>query len=189
MKFVGDHTFFLLSWRDGHTHIYRYAYDSNNPLGSSCPARQPGRKRRLRSRSPSKPSTKPPRPSGTSPIRAIPRQQQIWAIQFDGTGRRQISQESRLPRRFLPRTGRRLHRHSFHPACPAHRLRLFRRRAHLRLTRRHLYRHSGAPTPAGPPPHRSAVSQLNAADKTTKLYGTLLLPPGQFLARTAFPSS
>ncbi len=33
VKFVDDHEFFLLSWRDGHTHIYRYGFDSNNPLG------------------------------------------------------------------------------------------------------------------------------------------------------------
>ncbi len=32
VKFVGDHTFFVLSWRDGYTHIYRYTFDPNNPL-------------------------------------------------------------------------------------------------------------------------------------------------------------
>ncbi len=50
VKFVGDHTFFLLSWRDGHTHIYRYTFDPGEPALHARPARQPGRKRQLRCR-------------------------------------------------------------------------------------------------------------------------------------------
>ena len=46
-KFVGDGQFLILSWRDGHTHIYRYTFNPNNPLRRPGPSRQPGRERRL----------------------------------------------------------------------------------------------------------------------------------------------
>ena len=62
----------MLSWRDGHTHIYRYTFDPNNPLGGlrrSWPANWRAATTRW---APSKPSIPPPELSGTSPIRAIP---------------------------------------------------------------------------------------------------------------------
>ena len=93
VKFIGDHTFFLLSWRDGHTHIYRYTFDPVNPLSTLAQVANQVE-------------------SGNYDVAAIkavdesaqtlwylsnqgdPRQQQIWAVQFDGGGSRQISQDA-----------------------------------------------------------------------------------------------
>ena len=93
VRFVDDHTFFILSWRDGHTHIYRYTFDPNNPLSTLAQLANEVE-------------------SGDYDVAAIKsvdentktlwylsnqgdaRQQQIWAVQFDGDGRRQISQDA-----------------------------------------------------------------------------------------------
>jgi dipeptidyl-peptidase-4 len=44
--------FYLTSWRDGHTHIYRYGFDPNHPMagdsyGTGRTLAQPGHERRL----------------------------------------------------------------------------------------------------------------------------------------------
>lgn len=80
----------LTSWRDGHTQIYLYSFDPNNPMASRA---------RLESQL----------TSGDGEVAAIkgvdeaagivyylsnegdPRQQQIWSVHLDGSGKRQVS--------------------------------------------------------------------------------------------------
>ncbi|HZZ40759.1 MAG TPA: DPP IV N-terminal domain-containing protein [Acidobacteriaceae bacterium] len=177
VKFVGDHEFFLLSWRDGHTHIYHYGFDSNNPLGQLA--------ERLDQVE-----------SGdyeVSSIQAIddstqtlwylsdqgdPRQEQVWAVQFDGTGKRQISQ------------GVGVHESSF----PSQGGAFIDTYSSLLVPPTVSICSAGGPGSGSPgvvctalwhshplEGHRLIAPQsleLTAADKTTKLYGTLLLPPG-----------
>jgi dipeptidyl-peptidase-4 len=98
--------FLLTSWRDGHNHIYLYAFDGGNPLavGASLVKQLTG---------------------GNYEVGDIlgvnqaahtvyflsnegdPRQQQIWVVGLDGQGKHQVSRSSRpiqtfLPTRFLP---------------------------------------------------------------------------------------
>ncbi|MFT4113084.1 DPP IV N-terminal domain-containing protein [Silvibacterium sp.] len=90
ITFVGDHQFLNTGWQDGYTHIYRYTFDPANPLGSDV------------------------KPAGelehgeyeVGEIKAVdeakgtiyylsnegnPRDQQVWAVQLDGTGKRRVT--------------------------------------------------------------------------------------------------
>jgi dipeptidyl-peptidase 4 len=174
VRFVGDHTFFILSWRDGHTHIYRYTFDPNNALSTLAqPANQVE--------------------SGdyeVSAIKAIDentqtlwylssqddsRQQQIWSIQFDGGSRHKISEEPGFHDPvFAPQGGSFIDTwsslltpptvsacFSVIPSAPVNCTPFWNSKPisdHTLL----------APQPL----------QLTGADKLTTLYGTLLLPPG-----------
>ncbi len=176
VKFIGDHQFFLLSWRDGHTHIYRYGYDSNNPFAPAQLLNQVE--------------------SGDYEVAALqaiddrtetlwylsdqgdPRQQQVWAVQFDGTAKRQISQGAGVHDTAFPTQGGAfIDTYSSLLAPPT-----------VSLCT------AGVPAsgstgvsctafwhPHSLDHHRLVAPQnleLTAADKTTRLYGTLLLPPG-----------
>jgi dipeptidyl-peptidase-4 len=178
VRFVGDHQFLLLSWRDGHTHIYRYTFNPNSPLTdlaqladqvesgdyevSSIAAVDPG-------------------------LQTIwylsnqgdPRQQQVWSVQFDGGGKHQVSQGS-----------------GFHEAVFAEQGDSFVDTYSRLLTPPTVSLCAEGATAAGslgfsctPFWHSKALEQktllapvqleLTASDKTTKLYGTILLPPGK----------
>lgn len=177
IQFAGNHEFFLFSWRDGHTHIYRYGYDSNNPLGDLANLVNQVE-------------------SGDYEVFSIqaidentqtlwylsnqgdPSQQQVWAVQFDGTGKRQISQ------------GAGSHDTSF----PAQGGAFIDTYSSLLVPPTVSICTAGVPGSGSPgvnctafwhshpvEGHRLMAPQsleLTAADKTTKLYGTLLLPPG-----------
>ena len=90
VKFVGDHQFLIQSWRDGFTHIYRYTFDANNPLaGDAQLANQ------LES-GPYEASKIGTVDETTNTVYYIssesaPREEQIWAVQLDGTGKRQVT--------------------------------------------------------------------------------------------------
>lgn len=89
---VLDHQVVLSSWRDGHTHIYVYGFNPQEPMSSDFQL-----ERQLT--------------SGDYEVSAIetidpktqmvyyvsnegdPRQQQIWQIRLDGSGKKQISQQ------------------------------------------------------------------------------------------------
>jgi dipeptidyl-peptidase-4 len=90
VKFVGDHQFLIESWRDGYTHIYRYTFDANNPLGSDA---------RLANQLESGPyevSKIGTVDEATNTVYYVssegnPREEQIWAVQLDGTGKHRVT--------------------------------------------------------------------------------------------------
>jgi dipeptidyl-peptidase-4 len=174
VKFVGDRTFFILSWRDGYTHIYRYTFDPNNPLTTLAQLANQVE-------------------SGNYDVAAIkaidestqtlwylssqgdPRQQQIWATQFDGGNRRQISQETGFHDPvFSPRGGSFIDTYSsllepptvtacFSTSSPAS----------VNCTPFWRSKPMQNHTILAPQP-----LELTASDKITTLYGTILLPAG-----------
>jgi dipeptidyl-peptidase-4 len=182
VKFVGDHTFLILSWRDGHTHIYRYTFNAYNPLGALVQLSNQVE-------------------SGDYEVTAIkavddtaqtlwylsnqgdPRQQQVWAVQLDGGGKHQVTQAP-----------------GFHdPNFPDHGGSFIDTYSGLLSPPTVAACFSGS-TSSSPgvvctPFWRSKPIQghqiiapqsleLTAADKITKLYGTILLPPGDSAAHS-----
>lgn len=90
VKFFAPGEFLVTCWQDGHTHIYRYTYDAANPLDGAAQPAQELEKGDYE----------------VSSIKSIdlntrtvyylsnegdPRQQQIWAVKLDGSGKRRIS--------------------------------------------------------------------------------------------------
>ena len=89
-----DGDFYLTSWRDGHTHIYRYSFDKNQPQ-SGGPTPLAHLEKQIT--------------SGDYEVGAIesvndsanalyyisnegnPLEQQVWSVKMDGTGKRQLS--------------------------------------------------------------------------------------------------
>ncbi len=169
VKLVGDHTLFILSWHDGHTHIYRYTFNPNNPMADLAQLANQVE-------------------SGDYEVAAIKaidesahtlwylsnegdaRQQRVWAIQFDGGGKRMVTQTNGFHEAAFPQNGgpfidtwSQLMVPPTVSVCSA----------------------SGTCSPiwhAKPIQGHTLVApqplELIAADKTTKLYGTILLPPG-----------
>ena len=169
VNFVGDHTFFILSWRDGHTHIYRYTFNPSNPLAELAQLANQVE-------------------SGDYEVAAIKavnesshtiwylsnegdsRQQRVWAIQFDGGGKRMVTQTNGFHEAVFPQNGGPFidtwSQLMVPPAVS-------------------MCSGSGACSPIW---HSKPIQghtllaprplELIASDKTTKLYGTLLLPPG-----------
>jgi len=90
VKFVGDHQFLILSWRDGYTHIYRYTFNAADPLnGKATLANELEHG-----------------PYEVASIKTVdeaagtvyytsnqndPRQEQVWAVQLDGSGKHRIT--------------------------------------------------------------------------------------------------
>jgi dipeptidyl-peptidase-4 len=174
VKFFGDRQFLILSWRDGYTHIYRYSFDANNPLASLAQLTN-----QVESGS-----------YDVSSIKAVdenaqtlwylsnqdnPRQQQVWAIQLDGSSKHQVSQDTGVHDPDFPdRGGPFIDTYSSLLVPP---------------TVAACIPSSGSSAAVCTPFWRSKPIQdhtlippqpleLTAADKTTTLYGTLLLPPG-----------
>jgi dipeptidyl-peptidase 4 len=170
VTFVGDHQFLILSWRDGHTHIDRYTFDPANPLGADAHfANQ--------------------LESGDYEVQTIEGvddvsqtvwylvfdghtgQQQVWAVQLDGSSRRPITQFPGVhDPAFAPHSGAFIDTYS------------------SRMTPPSVAACSGAGlcTPfwhskplEGHHLLEPQVLELTAADKATTLYGTLLLPPNR----------
>jgi dipeptidyl-peptidase-4 len=169
VKFVGDHQFFILSWRDGHTHIYRYTFNQYNPLADLAQLADQVE-------------------SGDYEVASIKgvdenaqtvwylsndgdaRQQQVWAVQFDGSGKHPVTQNTGFHDASFPAQGGNfIDTWSQEMAPPV----------------------VSACTPAGScaaiwrsksvEGHRLIAPLplvLTAADKITKLYGTILFPPG-----------
>jgi dipeptidyl-peptidase-4 len=174
VKFFGDRQFLILSWRDGYTHIYRYSFDANNPLASLAQLTN-----QVESGS-----------YDVSSIKAVdenaqtlwylsnqdnPRQQQVWAIQLDGSSKHQVSQDTGV----------------HDPDFPDHGGPFIDTYSSLLVppTVAACIPGNGSSGIDCTPFWRSKPLQghtiiapqpleLTAADKTTTLYGTLLLPPG-----------
>ncbi|MGC2160680.1 MAG: DPP IV N-terminal domain-containing protein [Silvibacterium sp.] len=90
VKFVGDHQFLIQSWRDGYTHIYRYTFNAANPLSSEATLAS-----QLES-GPYEASEIKTIDEATGTVYYIsnqgdPRQEQVWAVQLDGSGKHRIT--------------------------------------------------------------------------------------------------
>lgn len=90
VKFVGDHQFLIQSWRDGFTHMYCYAFDASNPLGSEA------RLENELENGPYEASKIGTVDEATSTVYYIsnqssPRDEQVWAVRLDGSGRRLVT--------------------------------------------------------------------------------------------------
>ncbi|MFZ0688892.1 MAG: DPP IV N-terminal domain-containing protein [Acidobacteriaceae bacterium] len=169
VKFVGDHQFLILSWRDGHTHIYRYTFNPNNPFGDLAQLAN-----QVESGDYEVASVKGVDENAQTlwflSNEGDSRQQQVWAVQFDGGGKHPVTQNTGFHDVSFPAQGGSfIDTWSQELAPPV----------------------VSACTPAGScsvlwrskpiEGHHLIASQplvLTAADKVTKLYGTLLLPPG-----------
>jgi dipeptidyl-peptidase-4 len=93
VKFVGDHQFLIQSWRDGFTHIYRYTFDAGNPLAAEAQLAN-----QLES-GPYEAEAIKTVDESTSTVYYISnegdsRDEEVWAVQLDGTGKRQVTKTS-----------------------------------------------------------------------------------------------
>ncbi len=175
VTFAGDHQFLILSWRDGHTHIYRYTFDPDNPLGAQ--AQLAGE---LESGDYEVGAIKAVDPDSETvwylSNQGDPSQQQIWAVQLDGTNRRRISTTPGVHRPDFPEHGGsyidtysdRLAPPTVAACSPTGDCTPFWHSTPLRDHR------IIPPIPL----------ELLAADRTTKLYGTILIPPGKTSPRS-----
>ena len=90
VNFVGDHQFLIQSWRDGYTHIYRYTFDAANPLASDAKLAN-----QLESGDYEATEIKTV-DEATSTVYYLSsegdsHEQQVWAVQLDGTGKRRVT--------------------------------------------------------------------------------------------------
>lgn len=89
VTFNGD-TFLWTSWRDGHTHIYKYGYDEHSPLTTEAKL-----EKQLTSGDFEVESVKgidvPAKTVYYLSDEGDPREQQLWAVNLDGTGKRQVT--------------------------------------------------------------------------------------------------
>lgn len=167
--FFAPGEFLITSWRDGHTHVYRYTYVASNPLGAEAePAGQLEKGE-----------------YEVSAIKSIdlttrtifylsnegdPRQQQIWSVKLDGTDKKRVS------------TSDGFHDPNFSAGSPT-----YIDAASAQMTPPSLSLcHAGgtcqeiwhAHAPQGYDLVRPEMLELKAADGKTTIYASLLLPPG-----------
>ena len=87
--------FYLLSWRDGHTHIYDYAFDQANPLSGAVAEPSAHLVRQITSGDFEVTHLEPVVENSQTIFfisnESDPREMQVWAIQTDGTGKRRLS--------------------------------------------------------------------------------------------------
>jgi dipeptidyl-peptidase-4 len=174
VKFIGDHQFLILSWRDGHTHIYRCSFNPANPLGNLAQLTNEVE-------------------TGDYDVFSInavddatqtlwylsnqgdSRLQQIWSVQLDGSNKHQLTQ-----------TGG-----SHDPVFPDHGGSFIDTYSSLLsppTVAACIAGSASAPVVCTPFWHSKPIQghkiiapeplELTAADKTTKLYGAILLPSG-----------
>jgi dipeptidyl-peptidase-4 len=176
VKFVGDRQFLILSWRDGHTHIYRYTFNAANPLSDLAQLAN-----QVESGAYEVASIKAADDTGHTiwylSNEGDPRQQQIWAIQFDGGNKRQLSEGGGFHDPAFPdQGGAFIDTYSgilTPPTVSACFYATASPQAAINCTT--FWR-------SKPLQGRKLIEpqplELTASDKTTKLYGSILLPPG-----------
>jgi dipeptidyl-peptidase 4 len=170
VKFFAPGQFLISSWRDGHTHMYAYTYNTENPLdGPAQPVRQ--------------------LEDGDYEVGSIqsvdtkantvyyvsnegdPLQAQIWSVKLDGTGKQRISKPDGVHHpNFAEGSSVFIDRYSDQTTPPT-----------LTIC------HDGtlcqviwhAESPGGYDLVRPEILQLKAADGKTTIYASLLLPPGE----------
>jgi dipeptidyl-peptidase 4 len=161
--------FLLTSWRDGHNHIYLYSFDGGNPLAA--------------------PATLVKQlTSGDFEVSGIvavnqlahivfflsnegdPRQQQIWQIGLDGTGKHQITRTGEWHEPvFSPNTNFFADTVSSYNTPPV--VDVCRHQTECQTA----WKSPPLDTALTPP----IALELKAADAATKLYGQLMMPAGQ----------
>ena len=170
VDFFAPGEFLITSWRDGHTHIFYYSYDTANPL--AAPA-QPVRQLE----------------DGEYEVKSIesvdtkaktvyyisnendPLQSQIWSVKLDGTGKARVSKEDGVHNpNFADGTSVFVDRHSDLTTPPALSL------CHGDASCQPIWH--GEP-PKSYPLVKPEILKLTAADGKTTIYASLLLPPGQ----------
>ena len=169
VTFVGDHQFLVLSWRDGHTHMYRYSFDPANPLGGEAKLEN-----QLESGNYEVEAVKAVDPGAQTvwylSNESNPREEQVWAVQLDGSNRRLVTKAAGVhDPAFAPQAGNFLDAYSSEMTPPM--VATCTGGGDCKpfwfskpLEGHHLV----APQPL----------ELTAADSATTLYGTILLPPG-----------
>jgi dipeptidyl-peptidase-4 len=90
VKFVGDHQFLIQSWRDGYTHIYRYTFDAADPLGGEA------RLANELEHGPYEVVKVETIDEAAGTVYYIsnednPRDEQVYAVQLDGTGKHRVT--------------------------------------------------------------------------------------------------
>ncbi len=169
VSFVGDHQFLILSWRDGFTHIYRYTFDPGNPLGSEAQLA----------------NQVETGPYEVSAIKTVdeaantvyylsgegdPREQQVWAIQLDGTGKRRVTKAQGFHDPDFPAKGGSFIDTASSQSAPPSVSYCTAQGECTPFWNSHL--------PANHALIAPEQLELKAADGTTTLYGTLQLPAG-----------
>lgn len=173
VKFVGDHQFLILSWRDGYTHIYRYTFDAANPLSEEA---------RLANELESGPYEVADIGTVDEATRTVyylssegdSRQQEVWAVQLDGSNRRQITKQPGFHEAdFPPRGGSFIDTFSSRTEPPVVNYCTAQGECSPFWKSHRVAGHTLVPP---------TVLTLKAADGTTTLYGTLQLPEGKTAA-------
>ncbi len=167
--------FYLTSWRDGHTHIYRYGFDQNHPMGDAA-------------------STAPLAhqlnqvTSGDFEVESVsailhgqhtvfyvsnegdPRERQVWSVKTDGTGKQKLSGTAGV------------HTPIFAPLSPTY----VDTTSNVSTPPTTSICHAAeckafytAKSPEGVELTAPESLELTAADGKTTLYADLLMPPGQ----------
>lgn len=169
VHFFAPGEFLITSWRDGHTHIYYYKYNADNPLeGPAQPVRQ------LEDGDYEVASIKSVDASAHTVYylsnESDARQQQIWSVKLDGTGKQRISKTDGFhDPNFAEGTANYIDHYSDQATPPAlslcHDGTLCQEIWHGQLPKDYAFT-------------RPEMLELKAADGKTTIYASLLLPPG-----------
>jgi dipeptidyl-peptidase 4 len=169
VNFFAPGEFLITSWQDGYTHIYRYTYNVANPMDSPAQIAQQLEKGEYE----------------VSSIKSVdvssrtvyyisnegdPREQQIWAVKLDGSGKRRIS------------NGDGVHEPNFAEGGSVY----TDNYSALMTPPSFRFCHAGeecktiwhGEAPKGYELVRPEMLELKAADGKTTIYASLLLPPG-----------
>jgi len=169
VNFFAPGEFVITSWRDGHTHIFYYNYNKDNPLdGLAQPVRQ--------------------LEDGDYEVSSIesidvkaktvyyvsnegdPLQSQVWSVKLDGTGKERISKAEGVHHpNFADGSSVYIDRYSDKTTPPTLSL------CHDGTLCQMIWH---AEPPKGYDLVRPEILQLKAADGKTTIYASLLLPPG-----------
>jgi dipeptidyl-peptidase-4 len=175
VTFVGYDEFLLLSWRDGHTHIYRYSFDAADPM--AAPAKLENEVEHGDYEVMSIDSVD----QATGTIYYVsnegnPRVHQVWAVNLDGSNKHRVSQTGGVHEpKFPPHGSSYIDEYSDMTTPPAVAFCNPQGACHPFWTS----------TPVtGHDLQQPVLLTLKAADGKTTLYGTLMLPEGKTAAHS-----
>ncbi len=164
-----DNSFLWLSWRDGHTHIYKYSFDANAPLAAEAKL-----EKQLTSGDFDVVSVK-----GIDGQKDLiyylsdegdPREQQLWAINLDGTGKRKVTTQAGFHSTIFSPNSKFFTDQTSSKSTPP-KVSMCRDETDC-----HVFWFAPSLASLGLVPPQQL--ELKAADGTTTLYGTLLIPSG-----------